>query len=158
MDNNYKQTMPHSTAQSQPATSSSLPLIISLVMSIIAILEAVALTIVIVNTFKTDEYDYSDVEETLESAPASYTFDNNDEIIAFSLTCTAPDNSTITFTKNNEYSVLDQSSSLVGSGTYSIVRSSAVTLKNENGDTKSIYYDGTDIIDGTTFYECKENS
>lgn len=169
MDNNNKQEfIPNSkqevaqpslqpTSYSKPTTSLKLPLIVSLTMGIVAILEAIALVIVIINMVNVENYDYSDLEATVEEVPDAYKFDSNDDIVAFSLTCTSHDNARMTFTGNNTYSIYDQSSSQIGSGTYSIIRSSAVTLKDKDGSSKTVYYDGTSIIDGTTFYECQEN-
>lgn len=175
-NNNYEQEF-LKKVQQQPAPSprpvaktttsaTSLPLILSILLAIVVLVESVALVIFAINygavldLYGETEYDENttgtnDSPDALNEG-AVFSYDENYNITAFEITCTAEDGSKFAFTKSGTYQKTDSSSNSIDSGNYSITNGSAVILKSANnpGD-KIVYYDGYDVIEGLSFYTCE---
>lgn len=169
--NNIKQTgqpalSPHPAPKST-SNASVIQLTIIIILAIIVLIESVALAIFIVNYGEVldlyGDYETEYNEETIDDSPealsqsSSFSYDKKYNITAFNLVCTAEDDSKYTFSKSGEYQKSSSSSDSTESGIYSIINSGAVVLNNPNQtEDKIVYYDGYDIIEGVTFYTCKE--
>ena len=149
--------------------SSKLPLVVSILLAVVVLLESVALIVFAINYAEVldlyggdvvAEYDSSkDSPEDL-SENSNFTFDKDYNVIAFNLECVAEDDTKYSFTKAGEYKKTDKTSAVTDSGSYSIVNSGAVVLNGgsdtANGEKKIVYYDGYNIMDGLDFYTCDE--
>ena len=172
-NNNYEQEFIKSIKQTkQPASSSrpapkptsnpsTLPMVVAIILGIIVLVESVALTVFAVNYGVTldlygdegFEYDADSSENVSEEDSIQYDEDYN--IVAFDLDCVAEDDSRYTFTKSGSYQKTDNNSNLLDSGTYSVINDAAVALKSASqGNAESVYYDGYNIVEGVTFYDC----
>lgn len=150
--------------------ASRLPLIVSIVLAMVVLVESIALTVFAINYGEVldlygddvadSEFDTNDDSPEALSEGSIYNFDENYMITAFDLTCVADDGIKYSFTKAGDYEKTDDSSNIIDSGTYSILNGSAVVLNNSdvpNGDKKMVaYYDGAYLIEDTTFYTCEE--
>ena len=172
MDNKYEQefmqnvrreaaqdriTIPPKASQS--GDSSKLPLAIAIILAIIVLFESIALVILLIHVVNgsTSSFQEDAFYESFDDTPPSLEYDSNYQIVSFALTCTSTDGNKYVFTKDKTYEQLNQSSNPTGSGIYKILNSSAVVLNDGNNTSKTVYYDGLNIIDGTTFYECEES-
>ena len=156
-------------ANSGATSSSKLPLVVSILLAIIVLVESVALIVFAINyaevldLYGEDvavEYDSSkDSPEDL-SENSNFTFDNDYNVTAFNLECVSEDDAKYSFTKAGEYKKTDKTSAVTDSGSYSIVNSGAVILNSRSdaigGEKKIVYYDGYNIMDGLNFYTCDE--
>ena len=157
------------TALKTSANTSVAPLVIAIILALVVLIESIALAIFAVNYGEaldlyggdySSEIEYDSVSDSPEalSEASSYNYDDDYNITAFDLTCTTDDGSKYTFTKSKSYQKTDASSNSTSSGSYSIINSGAVVLNSSNtNEEKIVYYDGYDIIEGTTFYACEEN-
>lgn len=164
---------------SKPGKDKSFLILIGVLLCIVVI-ESVFLTILAIDFFDTGEIDDDGgflPEETIEELNESgeFTFDNSGNIVAFDITCTSEEGGKYTFAKSMKYKKSAPSGE-TEYGIYSILKNSAVILKDAPLATESeedsevwegdedmeentrgvIYYDGNNIIDGLTFYECVE--
>lgn len=167
MDNNssFEQQFAQSlnVAPQQPASggtgSSKLPIIISIVLAVIVVVESIALVFTMNNYLSvadtssetTDEEEVVDEEED-EPVDNNYVYDDSDALIAMNANCRASDGSTIVLDTSNNYTA---TGAFTGSGTYTIVNESLVSL---SGADKVLYYDGWDLADGLTIYTCGEDT
>lgn len=173
MDNNsqsYEQAFMQSIQQPSPPPSSIdptkpnksfLPIIISIILAFVVIIETIALvSISNKSANSSDDEEISRVSTANDSAEdisdARLTFDENYTIVALEFACIADDGAKYEFTKTKTYKHTDASSTVIDSGTYSIVNGGAVVL-NETDPTKQriIYYDGYYIMEGLDFYGCE---
>jgi hypothetical protein len=167
---NVKQTTrPPAKPSIKPgAGESKLPLVIALVTSFIVLIESIILVTFTVNYFNKDQEDdddenisvYDDSPESL-SEEGAFTLDDSYAITAFNLTCTSEEGSKYVFKKSKAYQKSDATSTTIDSGNYAILNETAVILNSDNSssDEESIvYYDGVYVIEGKTFYECKEDT
>ncbi|MBQ6414609.1 hypothetical protein IJI28_03255 [Candidatus Saccharibacteria bacterium] len=167
--NSIKQTgqqIPLSQQKLKIATNTSKPhLAITIILAIIVLIESVALAILafnygeVLDLYGNNEPEYN--ETTNNDSPEAlsndndFTYGENYEVTAFNLICTNGDGSKYTFTKSKNYQKTDTSLGSTESGTYSIVNGGAVILNNPNQtEEKIVYYNGYDIMEGTTFYTC----
>jgi len=130
--------------------------IVCAVLSIIVLIQSIAL-IVVVNTnsslFSYSEEENEESSNTLEEV--SYLYNDDGNLVAMSANCKADDGSSFYFNKSNNFEEYDTTSSLIDSGDYSINRDSVFTINRKSG-TKMLFYDGYNLTDGTVFYNCEE--
>ena len=138
--------------------SSKLPLIISIVLGAVTLIESIILVITLVNFFQVvnpiEEGINPDVEEydTIGDDDEFVGYNDDDEVDWLNLTCTNEET-------GNQY-VLTQSknfqkyenSSLVNSGSYAVFNDSLISLSGDEG--KVLFFDGYSIADGLTVYDC----
>lgn len=148
----------------QPANNgmgkSKLPIIISIVLAVIVVVESIALIITMNNYLAiVDEvpaYDedegYIEDEEGEEAIDNNYVYNDSDALVAMNANCKATDGSAITLDTSGNYTATGP---LAGSGTYTITNDSLISL---SGSNKVIYYDGWDLADGLTIYSCEEDT
>ena len=161
-------TPPAKTKVGDSAAGSKLPLILSIFLTFVVLVESVALIVFAVNYAEvldlygedvTIEYDSSkDSPEDL-SEDSKFNYDSEYLVTAFDLECTAEDGTKYSFTKSGSYKKTDKTSAVTDSGSYSIVNGGAVVLNggNNTSDEKNIvYYDGYSIMEGLNFYTCDE--
>lgn len=167
--NSIKQTeqqTPSLQPKSKTVTNTpTLLLIMAITLAAIVLIESIALTIFAVNygevldlygghESENSETAANDSPEAL-SENGDFNYDEDYNVTAFNLTCTNEDKSKYIFNKNGEYQKTDASSNPTESGTYSIINSSAIVLKNpKQTENKIVYYDGYDVIEDITFYDC----
>lgn len=145
-----------SSSASQP--SPKIPLIISLILAVIVLIEAIALLIVTISYFSLSDayYNYEvSISDESDSGLEAYSFDTEGNLTAISLNCTS-DNGTYNFKSDNTYEQQERSSGASSSGAYSILNDSLISLSGSNDSEKVLYFDGFDIADGTTIYQCEE--
>ena len=163
-----KQPAAPSRSTSKTTTSTSmLPTIVAIILGLIVLVESVALVIFAINYGvvldlygdSTIEYVDEETEGTPESLSesSSYEYDEDFNVVAFDLICSAEGGSRYEFAKSGAYQKTDSGSNLLDSGTYSILENSVVVLKNpDRTEDEFIYYDGYDvIIEDDTFYDCE---
>ena len=160
-NNNFEQqfTQNLKAMPMQPAEasgSSKLPLVISVALAVIVIVQSIALIITLTNYFSiaNGEAEYSDVEEepviSDDYNDSDYVYDSEDNLTAVNITCKGSNGASIQLTTDNKY----QSGS--DYGTYTIIRDSIVPVTSSDGTKKVLYYDGVILADGTTIYDCGE--
>ena len=164
MDNeNFKQQFTQNvrSASVQPAVAverpSSLPLIISLALAAIVLVESIALVITLTNYFSLANPN-ENVEEVFNEedyVENSYFFDDDGNLSAMELVCTSEAGNKYNFRKDNTYTKVDSGSNQTGSGTYSIIKDSVIPLDGE-ASGKVVYFDGFEVAEGTTLYACEE--
>lgn len=135
--------------------------VIPTILGAIIILQSIALIILMTNYFSlTNSSDEEageieeETEETEEESP--YVYNENNELTAMTATCTAEDGTSLVLTKSKNYEEYDASSSLTGSGTYTITRDSVFSFNKSSGKSRTLFYDGYTLTDGTVFYDCEE--
>lgn len=133
---------------------SKLPVIISIVLAVIVVIESIALIFIVNNPSSgtEEDYDVDDgyIEEEEDYVDNNYAYDDNDNLIAMNASCKATDGSTITLDTSGKYTATGP---LAGSGTYTITNDSLISL---SGSDKILYYDGWSLADGLTIYSCEE--
>lgn len=165
MDNSFEQQFtqnlkatPIQPVEAPSSDSSKLPLVISIVLAAIVLFESIALVVALTNYF--DTFSYSESEEiVLDDDPTSsnYSFDEDDNLVAFAATCTNSDTgASFTLSKNNSYRENSSATNLTGSGSYAIKRDSIITFTDSTGEKKTLFYDGYILTDGITIYDCEE--
>ncbi len=156
---NVKQTLPQRPQQPSNQTSaqpSKLPLIIAIVSVFIALVELVVIVFLIVNNYETEDDITADDSSDFEiSTSTPFSFDDEGNISAFDLTCTAENGDKYTFSKAKKYTKTSASSS-TSSGIYSTVKGTAIILNNTESEEEApvLYYDGEYVFEHTTPYEC----
>ena len=137
------------------ANSSKLPLVIAIALAAITLVESIVLLITLSNYFAVTNEEPADWDIASEEEVDSgvYTYDDNYNLTAFNLKCTAEDGSYYTLDTDNQYEEHNAADAIVASGPYSITNDSLVSL---SGSNKVLYYDGFDIADGLTIYTCEE--
>ena len=164
-NNNFEQQFTQNVKSVTPVQSvvagegsSKLPLIISIVLGAVTLIESIILVVTLVNFFQVvnpaEEEINADVEEydTIGDEDEFVGYNDNDEVDWLNLTCTNEET-------GNQY-VLTQSknfqkyenSSLVNSGSYAVFNDSLVSLSGDEG--KVLFFDGYSIADGLTVYDC----
>ena len=161
-ENQFVQTIKSSSQPIVPADAprtenkSFLPIIISVILSAIIVLQSIAL-IMLVNTnssiFNNTDDEVEETEDDTEQIP--YVYDDSGFLVALSANCKSSDGSSFFLTLDNSFEEYDTSSTLVDSGKYSINRNSVFTFNRKSGD-KTLFYDGYQLTDGTVFYNCEE--
>lgn len=159
----FQQNLQASMAQpvANNTGSGKLPLIISIALAAVVLVESIALVITLNNYFAITNGD-EDVEEVAideeEENNGVYIYDDDYNLTAMNITCTAENGAKFVLTNAKNYQELDSSSSQIGSGSYSITNDSLVSLSGANNNQERVlYYDGFSLADGTTLYECEEN-
>ena len=149
------------TAPLQPAnggtSNSKLPIIISIVLAVIVVIESIALVITMNQYLSTPVEETAVTEEDTdenedEPVDENYVYDNNDYLIAMNANCKAPDGSTIVLDIANNYTA---TGTLTGSGTYTVVNESLISLSN---NSNVLYYDGWNLADGLVIYTCEQTN
>ncbi len=164
-NNNFEQQFTQNVKSVTPVQSvaagegsSKLPLIISIVLGAVTLIESIILVVTLVNFFQvvnpTEEEINADVEEydTIGDDDEFVGYNDDDEVDWLNLTCTNEET-------GNQY-VLTQSksfqkyenSSLVNSGSYAVFNDSLISLSGDEG--KVLFFDGYSIADGLTVYDC----
>ena len=168
MDNNdFEQQFTKNLKDSAPVVaqpmeasvgSSKLPLIVAIVLAVVTLVESIALIIALnnVNTAlsfnEVEEYTDEELAEGDYYDEENFTYDEDFNITAFKDTCTASDGSSYTFDLSNKYSLSGASSS---NGTYTVVDGDLIALSNSD---KVLYYNGVNVADGLTIYECNSTA
>lgn len=162
MDNNYEQQFAQSI-QAAPApvgttSNSKLPLIIAAILAAITLIESIALVISLTNqsNLATEEETAEAIVDDTDYNASDYVYDNEDNLTAIKLKCTAENGAYFQLDTDRNYQQYDASGQAVGSGTYSILRDSIVSLSSSNGGNSEhvLFYDGIILADGTTVYDC----
>ena len=168
MDNNsyeqeFQQNLQASMAQPMADNTSSgkLPLIISIALAAVVLVESIALLVTLNNYFSIVNGGEDTEEITVESEEendGTYVYDNDYNLTAMNVTCTSENGAKFVLTGSNNYQELNSDSSQIGSGSYSILNDSLVSLSGSNNNQgRVLYYDGFSLADGTTLYQCEEN-
>ena len=159
----FQQNLQASMAQpvANESSSGKLPLIISIALAAVILVESIALVITLNNYFAIMNGEEDGDAITVEEEPADngvYVYDDNYNLTAMNITCTSENGAKFVLTNTKNYQELDSSSSQIGSGTYSIINDSLIPLSGANNNQERVlYYDGFNLADGTTLYECEEN-
>jgi len=132
--------------------------IIAIIISVISLIELVILAILLINftstiMFENDSEDSVDEVEIAANSP--YVWDNEGDLIAVGITCKNQNNASFTLTKTNKFTMYDDSSNIIDTGSYSIVNDSLIPLSGSTNQEKVLYYDGFVLADGTDIYECE---
>ena len=148
----------------ESSSSSKLPLVISIALAAIILVESIALLITITNySNAVNEYfsydgdagevvDEGGVDGTTED---DYVYDDNGNLTAMEINCTNESGTKIKLDKSNKLEILDSNSNVTNSGSYTILRDSVISLTGSSND-RTFYYDGLILADGTTIYDCEE--
>jgi len=142
------------------AEGSKLPLVIAIALAAIVLVESIALIITISNYF-TAVNEYFSVEEEIipegnePEDNGTYVYDENTNLIALNITCATENGAKFNLTNTKKIEQYDSTGSLVGSGNYSILNDSIISITGSNSD-RTLYYDGFVLADGTTLYNCEE--
>ena len=168
MDNNFEEQFTQNLRATpiQPARinkqssngGSRLPLIISVALAAILLIESIALVITLVNYFDTFSYDEESYVEDDDTDIDNYVTDDAGNFVAFNATCTNPETGAYyTFSNNNSYREYASGSNLASSGTYSIKLDSIIVFNSPtDSNKKNLVYDGFLLTDGEVIYECEE--
>ena len=168
MDNNFEEQFTQNLRATpvQPAHinkqsgngDSRLPLIISVALAAILLIESIALVITLVNYFDTFSVADEGFVEEDDSYLDNYITDDAGNFVAFNATCTNPETGAYyTFSTNNNYREYASGSNLASSGTYSIKLDSIIVFNSPtDSNKKNLVYDGYLLTDGETIYECEE--
>ena len=167
MDNNFEQQFTQnvkSTMPQQPVAikndNSKLILIIAIALAAITLVESIALIITLTNFFSSgDDYDDTAVSDEyfVDEEDDSYGYDDDGNLSWLNITCKAEDGSQYTLSQAKTYEQRNSSSSIVGSGDYSIVDDDLISLTGAS-EEKVLYYNGFDLADGLKIYYCDEES
>lgn len=167
MDNdNFEQQFTQKVKSTMPQkrvavadNGSKLPLIIAIALAAITLVESIVLVITLTNYFgefgSDGEEVVADYETSLEDAIHSY--DDNGNLIALEVTCTADNGAKFALTKSKTYEQYSTSSAIIGSGSYSVVNDSLISLSGTD-EGKVLYYDWASLADGLTIYDCEEDN
>ncbi len=149
----------------ESGSSSKLPLVISIALAAIVLVESIVLLITIsnysnaVNNYFSDEVDEGEVVEggviDNDTVEDDYVYDDEGNLTAMEITCTNESGTKIKLDKSNKLEILDSSSNVTASGSYTILRDSVISLAGSSND-RTFYYDGLILADGTTIYDCEE--
>ncbi|MDO5451476.1 MAG: hypothetical protein Q4F56_00085 [Candidatus Saccharibacteria bacterium] len=145
----------------KPSSNSKLLIIAIIVLSIILLVESIALIITLNNYFSNMEYEYveEDLGEATEIPDSNYVWDEEGNLVAFDISCTSGNGSRYVLNKDGKYQEYDNSSTLVDLGTYTIINNGIIPLTStRTTEEKVIYYDGFDLAHNTTIYHCEEGS
>lgn len=167
MDNNYGQqyiqntnSIPaQPTGSADDSGSSKMPLIISIALSAVVLVESILLLVTITNYFsimnesELENESYDDSEDA--SINDDYAFDKNDNIIAFNGSCRSNNGSRYEFTKDGKFQYFDTSSNPVNSGTYTMTDEVVINLSDSD---KTLYFGDEYVVDGNTVYDCADES
>ena len=167
-NNNFEQQFQQDIKSSmvQPVAkdsgASKLPLVISIALAAVILVESIALVITLSNYFSLvnggGEYEDSVIADDIED-DNSFVYNDDYNLTAMNITCIAGDGAKFVFAIDNNYQQYNASSSVINSGTYSITNDSLVALSNSsNQQGKVLYYDGFTIADGLTIYNCETNT
>lgn len=134
--------------------SSGKLIIIAAILAVGMVLESIALVIAISNYSSlvdenAEEASEVPIEDTYDET--KFVYDENYNLLAVDLKCTAENGSTFTFNLDKGYKQHDSTGD--SSGTYTITNDSLISL---SGSDKILYYDGFDVADGLTIYDCAE--
>ena len=168
-DNNFEQQFIKNVGQSTvantqtPKNTGTLSLTIAIIMAVIVLIESIALVVIsmsysqMLDNYFSDEGDGFIEETYVNESETAYQFDDSLNLVSFNLTCTAEDGSKFVFKKAKTYQ--NTSNSSTSSGTYSILNGSVIVLNDSSnsGDQQTLYYEGRNIINGTTYYNCVED-
>lgn len=154
---------PYTPSYAPPRPNSSkLPLITTIALAAVTFVESLVLIITLSNYFAmANSLDESYEEDSTSSNTSeaevtdddeNYAYDEEGNVTAFEATCTNEEGASYKLTKNNSYEQYTSSSSLLGSGTYTILYDSIVSI---SGSDKTLYFDGMILADGTNIYECE---
>lgn len=159
----FKQNIQNATAHSvaPPSQPSKLPMVIIAALSIVLVVESIALTITLINYFAitssekiSDNYQPIAVESP--NTGNSYIYDQDDNIIAMSATCTNENGASFVLDTQKNFKEYSASGSLTNSGTYSMSNGFIVSL---SGDSKrNLYFENTVLAEGDVIYDCKTDS
>lgn len=163
---NLNATAP-ATAPAQPVLrestgGSKLPLVIAIALAAVTLVESIVLLITLTNYFSylndMSEGDTAITPEDDSYLSSIYTYDNNDHLVAMNLTCKAEDGAYYVFTTEKKFEQHNTTGAVTSSGTYTITNDSLISIPSANGtESKTLYYDGFDVADELTIYECEEN-
>ena len=150
-------TVPPTMATAAATTNTNkLPLIIAIVLAVITLIESIALIITssnysaLLNRESNEEYEAPVENDFVDEA---YAYDDDYNLTALSFVCTAEDGSRYILGIDNKYEQYNGGDSLVSSGSYTISNDALISLSDNN---KVLYYDGINIADGLTVYNCEE--
>ena len=168
MDNNsnfeqqFTQEVKASVAQpvyeSSPAqnksSSKTLP-IVAIILAVTVLVESIVLAITLTNYFAFFSGSEDEAISEIALSNDTYSYNTSGDLVGINLTCTASDNFSYDLDIDGSYQYFNNSGITVNSGTYSISSNKIISLDDSD---KTLYYDGFNIIDGVTIYECAENT
>ncbi len=154
---NVKSTMPAPAPIAVGGESSKLPLIVAAILGVVTLVESIILIVTLINFFQlanpgeedviTSEDTYLDIGEDGTSG-----YDDDGNLVWLNLTCTNSESGDkYTLTESGSYQF--SGSSQTGSGEYTIVNDSLISLTGASGN-KVLFYDGYSIADELTLYDC----
>lgn len=140
-----------------PSTGSNKVLLaITIALTVITLVESIALVITLSNYFSIvngeDDAAY-EIPSEEGYANEAYTYDDEYNLISVNLDCVAEDGAAYELRADNKFEQYNGAGSLAASGPYTITNDSLISL---SGSNKVLYYDGFEIADGLTIYTCKE--
>lgn len=137
--------------------SNKLLLVITIMLAIITLMESIALITTLNNYFSIMNEEVVVDESSFEEEPVydAYVYDDDYNLTAFNLICTTEDGSYFSFDSDKKFEQHNTTGAISASGSYTITNDSLITL---SGSDKVLYYDGFDIADGLTIYNCEENA
>lgn len=159
---NIKATATQPAYTTQPPVASNgakLPLIVAAILAVVVLVESIALIITLNNYFSFfgENNSYGEEAATTEDGytDGNFIYDANDNLTAMNLTCTTEDGRSYGFSIDGKYQQLSGPDILSSFGTYTITNDTLIALNNSANNGKVLYYDGLNLADGLTIYECK---
>lgn len=141
-----------------PRSKVNVPVIISIILAIIVLIETIAICIMVHNHFASTNEDFYEVIE-LEEANDDILLDEEKRLVAMNLTCINDSGDYFTFSTDSTFEEYDSTSNLLGSGTYSVFNDSIIILNNPDGvQERTLYYNWLNLANGTTLYDCRTDS
>ena len=142
--------------------NSFLPIVISIILAVIVLVESIALVFLIINSTNNAEEETSSADDDyvpndMTDGSSAYTYDDNYNLTSFSVTCTSEQGDSYIFDQNRRFEKTDANGEETASGTYSILNSTLITLRDAGTDIGNVFYDGIYVVNGTTFYTCVES-
>ena len=136
---------------------SKLPIIIAVALTLIVVVESIALFATIGNysTAAKEYLAYEEITPELDNGTESnYSYDDEYNLTAMEITCTNENGAKISLDKSNKLEIFDANSTSTTSGNYTIIKDSIISLTGSNND-RTFYYDGFILADGTVIYDCE---
>ena len=137
---------------------SKLPIIIAVILTLIVVVESIALFATIGNysTAAKEYLAYEEITPELDNGTESnYSYDDEYNLTAMEITCTNENGAKITLSKSNKLEIFDANSTLIDSGDYTITYDSIISFTG-SGNDRPLYYDGSFLADDTVIYDCEE--
>ena len=159
MDNNFQGSLVQSTSapsfKHKPQTLPSKFFIILIAcLSFIIFLQAIALIFFITNFTAASTENASEDTGSTARETVNATFGADGELSTFNAVCTADNGAYFKIFKSGTYEQYDNSSNLINSGDYSMIKGIIMSTSPDH----TLYYDGYYLADGTTIYDCEADN